>query len=160
MNPENMRSTCTRSRSRIQSNQSGFKIIGFTNSKRGQAGEPVDDQKFMTYLADKPIILNDNGLLFKSNVEYAWAKFMQDSKMTNRSMEMFFNNLDLAPMLEYLSYKSVDEIKALLTKLPYGKVIWWRKSIIIYLVIANMAPKEYLIYYLDIIPAIRFLISV
>ena len=43
---------------------------------------------------------------------------MQDSKITKRSMGMFFNNLDLAPMREYLSYKNVDEMKALLTKLP------------------------------------------
>ena len=38
-------------------------------------------------------------------------------------MGMFFNNLDLAPMREHLSSKSVDEIRALLTELLYGKVI-------------------------------------
>ena len=49
---------------------------------------------------------------------------MQDSKMTKRSMGIFFNNPDLALMRKYLSYKSVDEMRALLTELPYGKVTW------------------------------------
>ena len=62
-------------------------------------------------------------------------------------------------MWEHLSYKSVDDIKALLTELPYGKVTWETKSISICSVIASVAPKDYLMYYLDIIPAIRFLIS-
>ena len=113
----------------------------------------------MIYLADIPIVLNDDGFPFKNNVEYAWAKFMQGSKMTKRSMEMFFNNPDLVPMREHLSHKSVDEMRALLTELPYGKVIWWTKSISIRSVITNVAPKEYLIYYLDILPVICFLIS-
>ena len=76
----------------------------------------------MAHLANMPVILNDNGLLFKNNVEYTWAKFMQDSKMTKRSIKMFFNNPDLALIQEYLSYKSMDEMRALLTELPYGKV--------------------------------------
>ena len=53
----------------------------------------------------------------------------------------------------------MDEIRVLLIELPYGNVTWWAKSISIYLVIADVAPKKYLMYYLDIIPAIRFLIS-
>ncbi len=84
---------------------------------------------------------------------------MQDSKMTKRSMRMFFNNPDLAPMREHLSYKNVDEMRVLLTELPYGKVPWWTKSISIRSVIADLAPKKYLMYYLDILPAIRFLIG-
>ncbi len=35
VNLKSVRSTCTRSRSGIQSTQSGFKVIGFTNSERG-----------------------------------------------------------------------------------------------------------------------------
>ena len=159
VNPESVRNTCTWSRSGIQSSQGGFKVIKFTNSKREQARKLVGDEEFMAYLPDIPVVLNDNDLPFKNNVEYAWAKFMQESKITKGSIGIFFNNLDLAPMWEHLSYKSVDEIKALLTELPYGKVTWWIKSISIYLVITNVAPKKYLIYYLDIIPAIRFLIS-
>ncbi len=84
---------------------------------------------------------------------------MQDSKMTKGLMGMFFNNPDLAPMREHLSYKNVDEMRALLTELPYGKVTWWTKSISMRSVISDVAPKEYLMYYLDIIPAIRFLIG-
>ncbi len=71
VNPENVRSTCTRSRSGIQSTQSGFKEIRFTNSERGQVGEPVGGEEVMAYLADKPVVLNDNDLPFKNNVEYA-----------------------------------------------------------------------------------------
>ena len=122
MNPESMRSTYTRSRSGIQSTQSGFKVIGFTNSERGQAGKPVGDKEVMAYLTDKPVVLNDNGLTFKNNVEYAWAKLMQDSKMTKQSTGMFFNNPELAPIREHLSYKNVNEMRVLLTELSYGKV--------------------------------------
>ncbi len=79
---------------------------------------------------------------------------MQASKMTKRSMRMFFSNPTLAPMREHLSYKNVDGMKALLTELPYGKVTWWTRSLSIRLVTADVAPKEYLMYYFDIIPAI------
>ena len=48
---------------------------------------------------------------------------MQTSKMLKGSMGMFFNNPDLAPMRQHLNYKNVDEMRALLTELPYGKVI-------------------------------------
>ena len=44
--------------------------------------------------------------------------------MTKESMKMFFNNLDLVSIWKHLSYKNIDEIKALLTELPYSKVIW------------------------------------
>lgn len=79
--------------------------------------------------------------------------------MTKGSIKMFFINPDLALIWKHLSYKSVDEMRALLTKLPYSKVIWLTKSINIGLVIADVAPKNYFMYYLDIIPAIHFLIS-
>ena len=124
VNPDRVRSIYIRSRSRIQLNQSGFKVIRFTNSKKEQAGEPIRNEEFMAYLADTPIVLNDNNLLFRNNVEYTWAKFMQDSKITKRSIEIFFNNSDLTSMQEHLSYKSIDEMKALLTELPYNKVTW------------------------------------
>ena len=70
MNLESVRNTCTRSRSGIQSIQSRFKVIMFTNSKRGQAGEPVRDEELMVYLTNIPVVLNDNGLFFKNNVKY------------------------------------------------------------------------------------------
>ena len=71
MNPYSVCSTCTRSRSVIQSIQSEFKVIGFTNSKKRQVRELVGDEEFMAYLADILVFLNDNGLLFKNNIEYA-----------------------------------------------------------------------------------------
>ncbi len=69
-------------------------------------------------------------------------------------MAIFFRNTTLAPMREYLSYKNVEEIRVLLTELPYGQIIWWTKNLSIYSVTADVAPKKYLMYYLDIIPAI------
>ena len=86
INLESVHSICTRSKSGIQSIQSGFKVIRFINSKRAQAEESVRAKEFMAYLADTPVVLYDNGLLFKNNVEYAWAKFMQNSKMTKESI--------------------------------------------------------------------------
>lgn len=106
-----------------------------------------------------PVIINDNRFLFKNNIEYAWAKFMQVNKMIKRLMGIFFNNPDLAPMWKYLSYQNVNEMRTLLTELVYDQDILLIKSLNIYLLIANMALKEYLIYYLDIIPAIYFLIN-
>ena len=76
MNPESVRSTCIQSRLRIQSTQSKFKVIEFTNSKKTQERKPVGDKEFMAYLGDIPIVLNDNGLLFKNNFKYIWPKFM------------------------------------------------------------------------------------
>lgn len=48
---------------------------------------------------------------------------MQDSKMTKTLIEMFFNNLNLIPRQEHLSYENIDKIKVLLIKLLYNKVI-------------------------------------
>ncbi len=84
---------------------------------------------------------------------------MQASKMTKGSMTIFFSNHTLAPMRKHLSYKNVDEMRALLIELPYSKVTWWTRSLNIRSVTADVAPKEYLMYYLDIIPAIQFLIG-
>ena len=84
---------------------------------------------------------------------------MHDNKIIKGSIGIFLNNLDLAHIWEHLSYKSVDELRALLKELPYNKVTWWTKSINICSVITNVAPKKYFMYYLDIIPAICFLIS-
>ncbi len=53
----------------------------------------------------------------------------------------------------------MDEISTLLIELSYSKVTWWTKSLSIRSVTTDVTPKEYLIYYLDIIPAIRFLIG-
>lgn len=50
----------------------------------------------------------------------------------------------------------MNKIKILLIKLLYDKVTYKIKSLNIYFVIANMALKKYLMYYLEIIPAIYF----
>ena len=157
--PESKHTTSSRSRSRIQSIQSGFKSIKFNDGKRGQAGDSVDEENTMAYMADIPIEQDNNCFPFKNNVEYAWAKFMQTSKMSKGSMDMFFNNSELALMRQHLSYKNVDKMRALLTELLYDKVTWWTKSLSICSVIPDVALKEYFMYYLDIIPAIRFLIG-
>ncbi len=112
----------------------------------------------MTDVADIPGDA-DNQLPFKNNVEYEWTRFMQASKMTKGSMTIFFSNPTLAPMREHLSYKNVDEMRALLTELLYSKVTWWTRSLNIRSVTTDVAPKEYLMYYFDIIPAIQFLIG-
>lgn len=70
MNLKNVCSTCIQSRSVIQSTQNKFKLIGFTNNKKEQAGKAIKDNEFMTYLVDIPVILNNNGLSFKNNIEY------------------------------------------------------------------------------------------
>ena len=70
LNSDSVHSTCTRLRLGIQSTQSRLKVIVFTNNKRGQAGKLIGDEKFMAYLANTLVVLNDNGLLFKNNIEY------------------------------------------------------------------------------------------
>lgn len=50
-------------------------------------------------------------------------------------------------------------MQVLLTKLSDNKVTWWTKKFSLYSIIVYIASKEYLIYYLDIIHAIYFLIS-
>lgn len=59
------------------------------------------------------MILNNNNLLFENNVEQIWANFIQASIITKKSIKKFFNNLDLATMQKYLSYKNMNKIKAL-----------------------------------------------
>ncbi len=66
---ENMHSITSQSRSGIQSTPSGFKLIKFNDSKRGQAREPIRDKDAMADCADIPGDA-DNRLPFKNNVEY------------------------------------------------------------------------------------------
>ena len=48
----------------------------------------------------------------------------------------------------------MDTMRALLIEFSYGRVTWYIKSLNIVFVNANMASKEYLIYYFHIIPVI------
>lgn len=74
-------------------------------------------------MTDIPIDWDNNCLLFKNNVKYRWAKYMQASKMSKELIYMFFDNANLALMQQYLSHKNINEIKTLLIKLSYDKVI-------------------------------------
>ena len=78
----------------------------------------------MVYIADIPFKQNNNCFLFKNKIKYARVEFMQISKILKKSIDMFFNNPNLAPIQQHLSYTNIDKIRMLLTKLPYNKVIW------------------------------------
>ena len=82
----------------------------------------MGDKDIMAYMENIPVDVDNNCHLFKHSVDYAGAKFLQASKMSKESMDMFFSNLDLVPMWKRLNYKNVNKMQALLTKLPYGKV--------------------------------------
>lgn len=43
--------------------------------------------------------------------------------MTKKLIERFFNNPNLIFIQEYASYKNMDKIKTLLSKLSYDKII-------------------------------------
>ncbi len=49
---KSVHSTTSRSRSRVQSTQSGFKLIRFNDCRRGQAGKPVGDKDTMADVVD------------------------------------------------------------------------------------------------------------
>lgn len=68
---ESKHTTSSQSRLGIQSIQCRFKLIEFNDGKRGQAGEQVDKENTMAYIADISIEQNNNYLLFKNNVEYS-----------------------------------------------------------------------------------------
>lgn len=76
MNSESIYNSCIRSKLRIQSTQSGFKVIEFTNNKRKQVGKLIINKKVITYLMDIGMIVNDNGFLFKNNIKFILAKFI------------------------------------------------------------------------------------
>lgn len=61
-------------------------------------------------------------------------------------------NCNLVFMQEYLNYKNMDKMRVLLTKLLYSEIIWWTRSLSIYLIITDLVSK-------DITLAIQVLIS-
>lgn len=116
-------STTFQSRFGIQSIQSVFQLIKFNDSKKGQTEKPIKDKDAIANIAD--ILDNiDNHLPFKNNVKCKWARFIQTSKITKGLITMFFNNPTLVFIKEFLSYKNVDKMRALLIKLLYSKRIW------------------------------------
>lgn len=48
---------------------------------------------------------------------------MQNNKIIKKSMKILFNNFNLISIQKYLSYKNINKIRALLTKLLYSKII-------------------------------------
>ncbi len=65
----NMHNTTSRSRSKIQSTESMFKLNRFNDSKKGSIRKSVGDKEGMADVADIPGDAN-NQLSFKNNVEY------------------------------------------------------------------------------------------
>lgn len=98
-------------------------MIKFDVNEREQAGKLVRYRDIVAGIVNILVIKNNNRLLFKNNIQYVWARFIEASKMTKGSMTIFFINLNLAPMQEHLNYKNMDKMRALLTELPYSKVI-------------------------------------
>ena len=115
----NERTTSIQSRSGIQSTWNSFKFIKFDDSQGEQANKPMEDKDTMVYMKNILVDVNNNCPLFRHNVDYAWAKFLQVSTMLKESMGIFFSNSDLAFIQQWLSYKKVDQIRALFTELPY-----------------------------------------
>lgn len=76
----------------------------------------------MAYIENIPVDIKNNYYLFEINKNYLWTKFQQASKMSKRSMGIFFINVDLASLQKQLRYKNVNKIQTLLTELLYGKV--------------------------------------
>lgn len=110
---KNVHNTVFQLRSRIQLTQKGFKLIKFGNNKRKQIEQQVGYEDIMVDIANILAVEDNNCLLFKNNIEYLWAKFIQVSKMTKKSIAMFFNNSDFGTYAGHLSYKNVDKMRAL-----------------------------------------------
>lgn len=74
-------------------------------------------------MEDVPINVDNNCHPFIKSVDYAWAKFLQVSKMSKKSIGILFCDSNLTRMRERVSYKKGDEIQTLLTELLYSKVM-------------------------------------
>lgn len=73
-------------------------MIKFDHSERKPTGKPVGYKDIMVDMANIWVIEDNNRLLLKNNIEYAWAKFIQASKMMIRSMTILFTNPNLTFM--------------------------------------------------------------
>lgn len=83
----------------------------------------MEDENTMAYIKDIQVNIDNNCYLFKNNVDYILAKFIQASKILKRSIDMFFSNFNLASIKKQLSYKNVNKMQVLLTELQYNNVI-------------------------------------
>lgn len=100
-----MYNTFSQLRSRIQLTQNRFKLIKFDEKAR----EPVRYEDIMVGMTNISVIEDDNCLTFKYNVEYAWARFMQVSKMIKESIMMLIINLNLVLMREHLNNRNLNK---------------------------------------------------
>lgn len=76
-------------------------MIKLGNNKIGQVKQPVRYKDIMVGIANILVVEDDNHLLYKNNVEYVWARFIEVSKMTKKSITIFFINFNLAPIWEH-----------------------------------------------------------
>lgn len=51
-------------------------------------------------------------------------KIYANQQISKKLINIFFNNLNLILMQQYLRYKNLDKMRKLLKKLLYNKVIW------------------------------------
>lgn len=93
----------------------------FNNGKRNKVEELVEDKNAIVNVTNISNNAN-NCLLFKNTIEYEQARFIQVNKMIKKLIIIFFSNSTLVSMWKHLSYKNIDKIRALLTKLSYNKV--------------------------------------
>lgn len=122
MTPKRICNTFSKLRSEIQLTQSEVKLIKFSNNKRKYVRKLVGYEDIMLDMTNIPIIENNNCHPLKNNIEYTWANFIQNNKITKKPITISFTNFNLASMQEYLSYKNVDKIRVLLTKLSYSRI--------------------------------------
>lgn len=76
--------------------RSRFELIEFNDGIKKQTRKAVNKNNIQEYIADILIDKNNNYFAFKNNIKYAWAKFIQSSKILNESICIFFSNVNLA----------------------------------------------------------------
>lgn len=54
--------------------------------------------------------MKNNYYLCKNNVDYISTKFIESSKIFKEIINIFFDNFDLTPIQEQLSYKNVNKM--------------------------------------------------
>lgn len=52
----------------------------------------------MAYMTDIIVDQDNNCILFKNNIKYVWEKFIQASKISKRSLNIFLNTYNLTLM--------------------------------------------------------------
>lgn len=73
-------------------------MIEFDDSLKSQTKKLIKNKNTIVYMANILVFVGHNYFSFKSNIEYTWVKFIQANKITKKSIEIFFKNLDLVIM--------------------------------------------------------------